>query len=65
MKEEVYSENEIGNDLEYVAKKLDWSPQEFRAIIDLPPNWHQDFPTIESLFRFGLKSKEYLKNIFR
>jgi N-acetyl sugar amidotransferase len=65
MKEEVYSENEIGNDLEYVAKKLDWSPQEFRAIIDLPPNRHQDFPTIEGLFRFGLKSKEYLKNIFR
>jgi hypothetical protein len=65
MNEKVYSENEIRNDLEYVAKKLDWSPQEFRAIIDLPPNRHQDFPTIEGLFRFGLKSKEYLKNIFR
>lgn len=65
MKEEVYLENEIRNDLEYVAKKLDWSPQEFRAIIDLPPNRHQDFPTIEGLFRFGLKSKEYLKNIIK
>ena len=65
MKEKVYTENEISNDLEYVAKKLDWSPQEFRAIIDLPPKRHQDFPTNESLFRFGLKSKEYLKKIFR
>lgn len=65
MEEESYSENEIGNDLEYVAKKLDWSPQEFRAIIELPPVRHQDFPTNEGLFRFGLKSKEYLKNIFR
>jgi len=65
MKEEVYLENEIVNDLECVAKKLDWSPQEFRAIIDLPPNRHQDFPTIEGLFRFGLKSKAFLKNIFK
>jgi hypothetical protein len=64
MKEDVYLENEIGNDLEYVAKKLDWSPKEFRAIIDLPANRHQDFPTNESLFRFGLKSKEYLKKFF-
>ena len=64
MKEDVYSENEIGNDLEYVAKKLDWSPQEFRAIIDLPPNRHQDFPTNENLFRFGMKSKELSQEYF-
>lgn len=65
MQESVYAESEIGNDLEFVAKKLDWSPQEFRAIIDLPPKRHQDFPTNESLFRFGIKSKAYLKKIFR
>lgn len=65
MNEKIYFENEIGNDLEYVAKKLDWSPQEFRAIIDLPPNRHQDFPTIESLFRFGMRAKNYLKGIFK
>src|SRR5664279_709039 len=63
MKENVYAESEIGNDLEFVAKKLDWSPEEFRSIIDMKPNRHQDFPTNESLFRFGLKSKEYLKRI--
>ena len=65
IKENVYSENEMQNDLEYIAKKLDWSPSEFRSIIDLPPNRHQDFPTNESLFKVGIKSKEYLKNIFR
>ncbi|MGD0753803.1 MAG: N-acetyl sugar amidotransferase [Bacteroidales bacterium] len=65
MKENVYSEKEIGSDLEFVAKKLDWSPQEFRKIIDLPPKRHQDFPTNENLFKFGMKSKNYLKNIFR
>jgi hypothetical protein len=65
MKENVYAENEIDNDLEFVAKKLDWSPTEFKAIINLPPHRHQDFPTNENLFRFGMKSKNYLKNIFR
>jgi hypothetical protein len=65
MKENVYAENEIDNDLEFVAKKLDWSPTEFKAIINLPPNRHQDFPTNENLFRFGIKSKEYLKKVFK
>jgi N-acetyl sugar amidotransferase len=61
MKEKIYSENEISFDLEFVAKKLDWSVQEFKAIIDLPPNRHENFATNESLFNFGRKSKKYLK----
>lgn len=65
MEENVYAENEIENDLEFVAKKLDWSPTEFKAIINLPPNRHQDFETNENLFNFGMKSKNYLKNIFK
>ena len=65
MKENVYSESEIGNDLEYIAKKLDWSSQEFRRIIDLPPNRHQDFATNEKLFSLGLRTKKYLKSIFK
>jgi len=63
MKADVYSADEIGNDMEYVAKKLDWSLSEFKAILDLPPNRHQDFPTNEKLFSFGLKAKNYLKKI--
>jgi hypothetical protein len=64
MKENPYSENEINYDLEYIAKKLDWSVTEFKAIIDLPPNRHMDFPTNERLFSFGIKSKKILKHLF-
>jgi N-acetyl sugar amidotransferase len=59
MKESVYSVDEIDNDLEYVAKKLDWSVSEFKKILDLPPHRHQDYPTNEKLFSFGLKAKNF------
>ena len=65
MKEAVYSENEISYDLEFVAKKLDWSVPEFRALIDMPPNAHQKFATNENLFRFGIKLKKHLKYFLR
>jgi len=65
IKEEIYSENELSFDLEFVAKKLDWSVQEFKAIINLPPNRHENFATNESLFNFGRKSKKYLKYFLR
>jgi N-acetyl sugar amidotransferase len=65
MKENVYSVDEIGNDMEYVAKKLDWSISEFKLILDLPPNRHQDFPTNEKLFSIGLKAKNYLKKMLK
>lgn len=64
MNEKVYNDEEIGNDMEYVAKKLDWSLKEFRSILELPPHKHQDFPTNESLFRFGLNAKNYFKKVF-
>jgi N-acetyl sugar amidotransferase len=65
MSENSYSENEINQDLEYVAKKLDWSVTEFKAIINLPPNRHKDFATNEHLFNFGLKSKKILRYLLR
>ena len=61
MMEEMYSDDEIAYDLEYVAKKLDWSVQEFKNIIDLPACRHLDFPSNDNLFRFGIKSKIFLK----
>jgi len=64
MKEEVYSEKEVAFDLEFVAKKLDWSVEEFKRIIDLPPNRHTDFPTIDYLFNIGIKVKRLLRNSF-
>jgi len=62
MMEDPYTENEISFDLEYVAKKLDWSVQEFKAIINLPPNRHKNFPTNDYLFSIGRKTKKYIKN---
>jgi N-acetyl sugar amidotransferase len=58
-----YSEAEMNDDLEYVAKKLDWSPSEFRAIIDQPARNHSEFASNKFLFSFGLKTKRYLKKI--
>lgn len=57
MEEDVYSEKDINFDLEFVAKKLDWSVEEFKAIINLPPNRHQVFPTSEAIFRIGMNIK--------
>ena len=65
MDEKVYAENDIRYDLEYVAKKLDWSPEEFIAILNLPPASHSDFPNNEYLFKIGLKMKKSLKNLVR
>jgi N-acetyl sugar amidotransferase len=57
MNASLYSEKEILHDLEYVAKKLGWTSDEFRAIIDLPPASHKDFPNNESLFELGRQLK--------
>lgn len=60
MQEDLYSENEMKFDLEYIAKKLDWSVPEFKAIIDQPPVHHKSFPTNDFLFSFGRKLKKIL-----
>ena len=65
MNENLYSENEMNYDLEYIAKKLDWSESEFRAIINLPPKRHKDFATNEQLFSLGMKLNKLLKSIFK
>ena len=63
MEKPPYAEDEIISDLEYVAKKLDWSVTEFQAIIDQPARRHQDFATNDSLFRLGMRSKSIIKLI--
>jgi hypothetical protein len=65
MNENLYSEDEIKYDLAYVAKKLDWSETEFRAIINLPPAGHADFASNEYLFNFGMRSKIFFKNLIK
>ena len=56
---------ELNDDLEYVAKKLDWTPQEFRDIINLPPNSHKKFASNEFLFNLGIRSKRLLGAIIQ
>lgn len=62
MKKSVYSsESEINDDLEYIAKKLDWSTDEFIKIINLPPRSHKEFANNEFIFNIGIKSKRFLR----
>jgi N-acetyl sugar amidotransferase len=63
MKLNVFTESEINDDLEYVAKKLDWTPEEFRGIISLPPGMHKDFANNEILFNTGIRTKRFLKKV--
>jgi N-acetyl sugar amidotransferase len=42
-----YENEEIQNDIEYVAKKLGISAQELYNIIKLPPKWYKDFKNNE------------------
>jgi N-acetyl sugar amidotransferase len=63
MSENLYAENEIDYDLEYVAKKLGWTVSEFRQIIALPPHRHKDYPNNESLFNLGSRLKQNVKKL--
>jgi N-acetyl sugar amidotransferase len=63
MNEAPYDERNINFDLEFIAKKLDWSVQEFKDIINLLPNRHCDFPTNDRLFSLGRNLKKSM-NIF-
>jgi len=63
IKSDVYTEAEVNDDLEYVAKKLDWTPQEFREIISQPPRMHREFANNDRLFSTGLKAKRIFGNI--
>lgn len=57
MKTKPYQETEIEFDIEYVAKKLDWTVEEFRSVLNLPAARHTDFPNNNKLFSTGLSLK--------
>jgi hypothetical protein len=63
IKSDVYTEAEVNDDLEYVAKKLDWTPQEFRDIIAQPPRMHKEFANNDLLFSSALKTKRIIGSI--
>jgi N-acetyl sugar amidotransferase len=64
VQDHTYTEPEISDDLEYVAKKLDWTPLEFREIIGLPPARHKDFPNNDLLFSLGIRIKRLVRKAF-
>jgi len=59
MKENVYAPDEIGNDMELWLKKLDWSLEEFKAIIGSSSKpASRILKRTKILFSFGIKVKE-------
>jgi hypothetical protein len=60
MKKEVYPNNSHLDDMEYVAKKLDLSLNEFQDIINMPNRSHSDYKSNEKLFKLGFKIRKKL-----
>ncbi len=65
MNEKEYTESAINEDLEYVAKKLDWTPEEFCAVIDQPSRGHSEFASDDWMFRLGISAKRSLRKIMQ
>lgn len=65
MEQNLYEKDSLQEDLEYVAKKLDWTPEEFMRIIEQPPRDHKDFSNNELLFRTGLRLKRFLGGLLQ
>lgn len=62
MKKEVYPNDSHIDDMEYVAKKLDLTLEEFQAIINMPNKSHSDYKSNEKLFDLGFKIRKKLFN---
>nr|WP_298996105.1 N-acetyl sugar amidotransferase [uncultured Allomuricauda sp.] len=56
--EDIYPNDAHIEDMEYVAKKLGISLEEFRDIIAMPNKTHKDYPNVEGLFRLGFKIRD-------
>jgi len=50
MQEEIYSQSQIEEDMEFVLKKLQLSRKEFQQIMNLPVRRHRDFDVAGSFF---------------
>lgn len=51
-----YNPDEIEAEKRYIAKKLQISPEELEAIINLPPKWYWDYPNDKRKLRFIYKT---------
>jgi N-acetyl sugar amidotransferase len=50
LKQDPYPEDKVGEDVEYVIKKLGLTPNEFEEIMSLPPKNFRDYPSYYPLF---------------
>lgn len=55
MSQEIYPDNSHKDDMDYVAKKLGVSPEDFEKIIAMPNKSYSDYSNNESLFKLGFK----------
>ncbi len=61
MNQEIYPNNSHIEDMEYVAKKLGVSLNEFEKIIQMPNKSYKDYGNIEKWFLFGMRVRNFLK----
>ncbi len=60
MEVEIYPNDSHIEDMEYVAKKLGVSLDEFKKIIRMPNKSYKDYSNNEALFKLGFKIRDYL-----
>ncbi len=60
-KKEHYPQILAKEDLEYVAKKLDITPDEFRNLIEQENKDYTDYQNNENLFKFGFRIRDMIK----
>jgi N-acetyl sugar amidotransferase len=55
LKKPPYNPDKIGQEKEYVAKKLGLTPDEFEEILNSPPKTYRDYPNDEKMLKFIYK----------
>jgi hypothetical protein len=60
MEEELYPQDELRQDKEYVIKKLGFSENEFEEIMRTPPRSHLDYPSDQLFYDAMIKIKRML-----
>ena len=56
-----YTETELNDDVEYVAKKLDMTKEQLIQMINQPNKTYKDYPSNENLFKLGFKIRDFFK----
>lgn len=63
LEEPLYDDKELKEDIEYVAKKLGVSTEEFNSILQNSKNEYSNFPNMESRYKRMKKIQGYISNL--